>query len=221
MPEDVRSARDSAPTIGFHELRQAFEISTLREELERVLQETAALRGHIEDAVEQVRTRFAALTPEEITDSAAMAALLQFSVGQLIALRDRARAVRADAAPLPDAERRSWDATAPRAYQSAPASAPERIAPTFSSAPTANPPIGTPTGGAPLKADPPAAPRPVTAAESTSTSSAAAPQAPSESWLSPPGLRTPARPAPGASPGSASRPTGASQTVDWLQPARR
>ncbi|NUB17007.1 hypothetical protein GAY28_34175 [Azospirillum brasilense] len=62
MPYDFRSqdqrTADSGRTpgtpIGFHELRQACEISALREDLERVLQDTSALRDSIEDAVEQV-----------------------------------------------------------------------------------------------------------------------------------------------------------------------
>lgn len=125
MPQDFRPQRPPAEGIGFHELRQACEISALREDLERVLAETGDLRGRIEDSVEQVRSRFAALTPEELADSAAMAPLLQFAVAQLITIRDQARALRLESGPRPDEARPSWAAayaplrpslvTAPRA----------------------------------------------------------------------------------------------------------
>lgn len=91
MPQDFRSLRDAAQTIGFHELRQACEISTLRQELERAHKQAEALRAHIEATVEAVRTRVASLTADDLADPATMAPLLQDAVAQLVSIRDAAR----------------------------------------------------------------------------------------------------------------------------------
>ncbi|HEY0837653.1 MAG TPA: hypothetical protein VGE72_27305, partial [Azospirillum sp.] len=105
MAQDFRSLRASAQTIGFHELRQACEISVLREDLERIVREAGDLRAHIEDAVEQVRGRFASLTAEDLADPERMTPLLQFAVSALIDIRDAARRVNTDTGARPDADR--------------------------------------------------------------------------------------------------------------------
>jgi hypothetical protein len=98
----------SSPGIGFHELRQALEISTLREDLERLSQGADALREHVEDAVEQVRDRFAALSAEEMADAAAMAPLLQFAVAALLDVREQVRRLDTRTGPVGDEDRPSW-----------------------------------------------------------------------------------------------------------------
>jgi hypothetical protein len=98
----------SGPGIGFHELRQALEISTLREDLERLSHGADALRGHVEDVVEQVRDRFAALSAEEMADAAAMAPLLQFAVAALLDVREQVRRLDTRTGPVGDEDRPSW-----------------------------------------------------------------------------------------------------------------
>lgn len=125
MPHDFGSSRDrrSAPVpgagIGFHELRQACEISALREDLERLAHEAGALRDGVEQAVETVRDRFAALTAEEMADPMVLAPLLQLAVTTLLEIREQARQLNTQTGPLSDDERPSWlgAADAPRLRQ--------------------------------------------------------------------------------------------------------
>lgn len=125
MPHDFGSSRDrrSAPLlgagIGFHELRQACEISALREDLERLAHEAGALREGVEQAVETVRDRFAALSAEEMADPMVLAPLLQLAVTTLLDIREQARQLNTQTGPLSDDERRSWlgAADAPRLRQ--------------------------------------------------------------------------------------------------------
>lgn len=210
MPQDFRSLRPPAQTIGFHELRQACEISSLREDLERVLHETGELRDQIEDSVERVRSRFAALTPEQLADSGTMAPLLQFAVSQLIALRDHARTLSVQTGAVPDEERPSWSVarSTSRASGPGPATSPP-------------PPAATAQQSVPPAADDevePASPSPPPPPAPTPTAVRATTPIPTEppSWLAPPGLRAPARPAP-----AAGRDTPRPGAIDWLQPARR
>lgn len=216
MPQDFRSQRHPAEGIGFHELRQACEISALREDLERVLSEAGDLRGHIEESVEQVRTRFAALTPEELADSATMAPLLQFAVSQLIAIRDQARALRLESGPRPDEARPSWAAayaplrpslvTSPRPEAPDPApEPPPRPAPLQAAPPPRAEHTPVPL---PLRAEAPPPPAPAAPGPPEP------PQAPAGGWLMPSAGAAPRRPAePRREP-----PPG---FVDWLRPARR
>ncbi|WP_029007609.1 hypothetical protein [Azospirillum halopraeferens] len=111
MPQDFRSLRDAAQTIGFHELRQACEISTLRQDLERAQRQADALRGHIDATVEQVRARVASLTTADLADAATMAPLLQYAVSQLIGIRDAAR--RPESVPAAGAAPITGDPAAP------------------------------------------------------------------------------------------------------------
>ena len=131
MPHDFGSSRDrrSAPAlgagIGFHELRQACEISALREDLERLAHEAGALRDGVEQAVEDVRDRFAALSAEEMADPMVLAPLLQLAVTTLLEIREQARQLNTSTGPLADDERPSWlgAAEAPRLRPSTPPAA--------------------------------------------------------------------------------------------------
>jgi hypothetical protein len=128
MPHDFGSSRDrrSAPAlgagIGFHELRQACEISALREDLERLAHEAGALRDGVEQAVEDVRDRFAALSADEMADPMILAPLLQLAVTTLLEIREQARQLNTRTGPLADDERPSWlgAAEAPRLRPSTP-----------------------------------------------------------------------------------------------------
>lgn len=120
------------PGIGFHELRQACEISVLREDLERLVHETGSLRDGVEAAVEQVRARFAALSASELSDATVMADLLQFAVTTLLDIREQARRINMQTGPVADDDRPSWMAAA---------DAP-RLRPSPSPAPAGSPPAG-------------------------------------------------------------------------------
>ncbi|ANC91336.1 hypothetical protein A6A40_05130 [Azospirillum humicireducens] len=104
-------------------MRQACEISALREDLERLAQEAGALRNGVEQAVEDVRDRFAALNAEEMADPMVLAPLLQLAVTTLLEIREQARQLDTRTGPLADDERPSWlgAAEAPRRRPSAPA----------------------------------------------------------------------------------------------------
>lgn len=237
MPYDFRSqdqrTADSGRTpgtpIGFHELRQACEISALREDLERVLQDTGALRDSIENAVEQVRQRFAALTAEELANSETMAPLLQFAVSTLLSIRDEARRINTQTGPVDDDDRPTRSVADPRAQPSAaapaaplpaPPTAPQTYAPPPSDVPT--PPFAT----APPRDDPPPTPTPPAPVLSpfVPRSPAPAPQrpaapdpapdaAPAPSWLSPLSGRKGSSGANGIAPRSGN--------VDWLSRPKR
>ncbi|MBK1841808.1 hypothetical protein JHL17_30875 [Azospirillum sp. YIM B02556] len=127
MPHDFGSSRDrrSAPPlgagIGFHELRQACEISALREDLERLSHEAGTLRDGVEQAVETVRDRFAALSAEEMADPMVLAPLLQLAVTTLLEIREQAQQLNTRTGPVSDDDRPSWlgAADAPRLRQPA------------------------------------------------------------------------------------------------------
>lgn len=224
--QDLRSGRSAVQPIGFHELRQACEISALREELERVAHEAGTLRDGIEDAVEQVRARFAALSADEMTDAAVMAPLLQFAVATLLDLRDRARGLKIETGALADDDRPSWmaadasrmhpnasPAAEPEAEQPAP---PPPPSPSFSASPEPRNPEPQNLDPLPPRPPLPAAQRPV------------APRTPpAASWLNPaaatpPPPPPPAPPAPVRSaPARIGTPSGPSKGIDWLGPAGR
>lgn len=244
MPYDFRSqdqrTADSGRTpgtpIGFHELRQACEISALREDLERVLQDTGALRDSIEDAVEQVRQRFAALTAEELANSETMAPLLQFAVSTLLTIRDEARRINTQTGPVDDDDRPTRTVADPRpqpstgtpaapppspqtASPAAPQTAPRTYAPPPSDEPA--PPFASePAREEPPPPSPPApvfspfvprAPAPAPQRPAAPEPTPDAPPAPS--WLSPLSGR---KSGPGVN-GSAPR----SGNVDWLSRPKR
>ncbi|QCO01251.1 hypothetical protein [Azospirillum argentinense] len=242
MPYDFRSqdqrTADSGRTpgtpIGFHELRQACEISALREDLERVLQDTGALRDSIEDAVEQVRQRFAALTAEELANSETMAPLLQFAVSTLLTIRDDARRINTQTGPVDDDDRPTRAVAEPRAQPSAqpstaapavpppaPQTAPQTYAPppsdepapSFAEPPRDDPPApSTPPPPAPVLS--PFVPRaPAPAPQRPAAPDSAPDAAPAPSWLSPLSGRKGGSGANGAAPRSGN--------VDWLSRPKR
>lgn len=238
MPYDFRSqdqrTADSGRTpgtpIGFHELRQACEISALREDLERVLQDTGALRDSIEDAVEQVRRRFAALTAEELANSETMAPLLQFAVSTLLSIRDEARRINTQTGPVDDDDRPTRavadtrlqpSAAAPAVPQPAPQTAPQTYAPPPSGEPAPSfaaetlrddPSPSSPPPPAPVLS--PFVPRsPAPAPQRPAAPDPAPDAAPPPSWLSPLSGRKSGSGANGAVPRSGN--------VDWLSRPKR
>lgn len=105
MPPDVRGGRDTAQTIGFHELRQACEISALRQDLERLIDETSALRILVDEQVDRVSSRFAALTAADLADATRMLPLLEYAVATLVGIRDAARRASLATGAIPDDQR--------------------------------------------------------------------------------------------------------------------
>lgn len=91
MPPENKSATSTSPTIGFHQLRQAWEISSLRETLARREQDISRLQGLIEREVERVRKLFSALEPHELTDATIITPILSEAVAALIDVRDASR----------------------------------------------------------------------------------------------------------------------------------
>jgi len=173
MPQEYRPAASVQGAIGFRELRQACEISTLKEELERLRRETGALRRVVDETVERVRVRFTALTPEEMSDAEAMLPLLQFAVTQLIAVRDRARDIDLDPSDGSDEVRVGVASAAPPPIEppSVRVTPPSPIAPPSprlsSAAPAPPPPVSPPSPLVP----------------SSSPASRAAPSSASVDWL--------------------------------------
>lgn len=247
-PAPAPAATQDGPVIGFNELRQACEISALREDLARLSEDAEALCGHIEDGVEQVRKRVAGLCAEELADPDVMAPLLQFAVGTLISIRDRARDIDLRFGAPDDAGRPDWTAAAPPKSAAPPplsAPTPPLSAPAVARAKAASTPVPAPppapayapspaAGPAPGSGATPAAPRfapppprpsvPSPAQPPSFSQPSFSPSPPSNAggWLAPPPAATPVRPAP-APPPVASRaapPAGSSQ-VDWLSPARK
>lgn len=177
MPQEYRPTTPAPDSIGFRELRQACEISALREDLERIVQGTETLKDRIDEVVEEVRHRFASLTAEELADAHAMLPLLQFAVGQLVSIRDSARQMDTASGALADESRAYWDATEPRPQPAAP------------------PPPAPPRADPPPRAEPPSTPPEAWAAPAdlrpprpTAPTAPPRPSQPKESidWLSPP-----------------------------------
>ncbi|WP_449231643.1 hypothetical protein [Azospirillum doebereinerae] len=232
---DRRPATGSGSGIGFHELRQACEISTLREDLERLSHEAGALRGSVEEAVEEIRDRFAALTAQEMTDAAAMAPLLQLTVTTLLDIRERTRQLHTRTGPVADDERSSWlgaaDAPRVRPANAMPANAvtapcaPAQVPPRAEVPPVPKPERAPskPILAALEPSAPSMAPVPLTPATPAAPSTAA-------SWLAskpiPPPLSSPSSlPSPPPSRVTNARVAGSSPTppggIDWLGPAGR
>lgn len=219
MAQDFRSLRASAQTIGFHELRQACEISVLREDLERIVRETGALTARIEETVEQVRGEFASLTAEDLADPDRMAPLLQFAVSALIGIRDAARLVNTGTGAQPDADRPS-----PPPLRTVPVSVP--VAAPFAASPSPAPPASVAEPVAPPAPSP--APQPLSPPLSPPLSfeppppmapayrpvepPAPAPAA-AAAWLQPTNARAPAR---GSGPARPAPGVATAKTIDWL-----
>lgn len=216
---DRRSAADGGSGIGFHELRQACEISTLREDLERLSHESAALRGHVEEAVEEIRDRFAALSAQEMTQASAMAPLLQFAVTTLLDIREQARRLNTRTGPVADDDRSAWlgAAEAPRLRPVAAPCAPAAPRPK-------DPPPAPPFVAAPPQPAAGAGPGPGVSREEVAPPPLPAAAAPVASWLASNAAPSPApAPVPPRAPvarGTGPAPAGKSG-IDWLSPAGR
>lgn len=221
MPQDVRGGRDTAQTIGFHELRQACEISALRQDLERLIDETSALRILVDEQVDRVSSRFAALTAADLADAARMLPLLEYAVATLVGIRDAARRASLATGAIPDDQRpapprlRGMEvpppappppqpaAVQPPAPQ-APAMAPvpPAPAPAPSPLPAPSPILATPADSLLLSASsPPPPPRPL------------GPSAPITGGVAAPVWVLPASP---AAPPRTPRRTDPPRDVDWL-----
>ncbi len=236
MAQDFQSSRGGMQSVGFHELRQALEISSLKQDMERVAQETEGLRTHIEDTVELVRVRFAAMTPEELADANCMAPILQLAIKTLMNIRDAVRRIEVQSGPVPDADRANpppivlppaiplseslfaTNAPPSRNAPPAPVAAPPQI---VVPAPVAPPPQ--------ILAPAPASPSPQIVASASSSSRqppTVTPYIPPPSpapWLAAPGSTPPRsndaenRPKKASSPSTPPHP----MATDWLGPPRR
>ena len=245
MPHDFGSfgSRDhqlgqpsgSGPGIGFHELRQACEISTLREDLERLAHEAGQLRDRVEEAVEQVRDRFAGLSAAELSNAESMAPLLQFAVATLLDIREQARCLDTRTGPVADDDRPSWlgAADAPRVRPTPAVGPTEPAASVPSVSPTpAEPAASPPFSDAPSPMAPsiPSAPsaagpmrdRPVREPQPSFPASHAPPTSPSAaSWLTSNGNAAPLPPSRAAAARSGGPAMPAPGGIDWLGPAGR
>lgn len=219
MPPDARGGRDATQTIGFHELRQACEISALRQDLERLIDETSALRTFVDEQVEQVSSRFAALTPGDLADAARMLPLLEYAVATLAGIRDAAHRASLATGAIPDDQRpapprlRGMDVPT-AAMVPAPAPPPPPVA--------AQPPAAAPTVTAPPAPAPLPSPIQATPVDSLLMSATSAPPPPAR----PGGTATPAGGSvaapvwvlPAATPAAprGGRRTDPPKDVDWL-----
>jgi len=91
MSQNDPSDRKPAQAFGFHQLRQACEISSLRQEITRILAGTGDLQILIENEVERVRQRLGALDTAESHDPAKLSPLLSDAMAALIEIRDASR----------------------------------------------------------------------------------------------------------------------------------
>ncbi|MEI6557042.1 MAG: hypothetical protein WCO00_01445 [Rhodospirillaceae bacterium] len=91
MSQNDQAERKSGQAFGFHQLRQACEISSLRQEITRLLGGTAELQILIENEVERVRQRLGALDAAESQNPARLSPLLSDAMAALIEIRDASR----------------------------------------------------------------------------------------------------------------------------------
>jgi hypothetical protein len=76
--------------MGFQELRQACEISRLREDLDRVMRQRDALKARIDQGVDRVRTELSALSADDLADADMLLPLLQTAISVLTDIRTAA-----------------------------------------------------------------------------------------------------------------------------------
>ncbi len=88
---DNQANRPSTQTFGFQQLRQACEISTLRQEISKILDHAAELHTLIEKRAEQISRRAAELTPEDMHDTEKLSLLLNEAVAALLDLQETSR----------------------------------------------------------------------------------------------------------------------------------
>ena len=91
MSQNDQADRKTAQAFGFHQLRQACEISSLRQEITRILSGTADLQILIENEVERVRVRLGALDTADSHDPTKLSPLLSDAMASLIEIRDASR----------------------------------------------------------------------------------------------------------------------------------
>ncbi len=91
MSQNDPADRKTSQAFGFHQLRQACEISSLRQEITRILAGTADLQILIENEVERVRQCLGALDAAESQDPARLSPLLSDAMASLIEIRDASR----------------------------------------------------------------------------------------------------------------------------------
>jgi len=202
MSTNDQADRKSAQAFGFHQLRQACEISTLRQEIARILGNTADLQILIEHEVEQVRQRLGALSPEELQDPGKLSPLLSEALTALIEIREASRRLETSLA------RRDQPGTV--------AVAPPRPAPAASPPPVPSPVPSPAQRRAELQSRPPvaAAPPPAPIREPAPPPCRPAP-------LSAGPAVPPSHPAP-ASPLATPRPAvSRAKVLNWLMPASR
>ena len=223
LKSSASAAAGAASGIGFHELRQALEISTLREDLERLSQGADALRGQVEDAVEQVRDRFSALSAEEMADASAMAPLLQFAVATLLDVREQVRRLDTRTGPVGDEDRSFWggmtDPSRPRPFPAAPmAAAPPEVE--ASPPPRSAEPAPTPVLASPPPVVANGRSRDIPPSDPTPRAEARQPAQPSipASWLTSESPTSPSASRASRGGGVAPAPPGG---IDWLGPAGR
>ena len=89
MSQNDQADRKTAQAFGFHQLRQACEISSLRQEITRILAGTGDLQILIENEVERVRQRLGALDTADSHDPAKLSPLLSDAMAALIEMEDR------------------------------------------------------------------------------------------------------------------------------------
>ncbi len=136
MSPSKQPERNAIQAFGFHQLRQACEISTLRQEIASVLTSTAGLQLMIENEVERMHQRVENLSADALLDATKLSPLLSDAMGAMLEIRDASRRLETTLArhdqPTPPPP-------TPRATQ-APAPPPPRVAPAPASAPAAPPP---------------------------------------------------------------------------------
>ena len=91
MSQNDQADRKTGQAFGFHQLRQACEISSLRQEITRILAGAADLQILIENEVERVRQRLGALDTVDSHDPAKLSPLLSDAMAALLEIRDASR----------------------------------------------------------------------------------------------------------------------------------
>jgi hypothetical protein len=93
--DQAKAGGKATQPFGFHQLRQACEISTLRQEVTRILSGAAELQLLIENEVEQVRQQVGTLSPSALEDAATLSPLLSEALAALIEIREASRRLEA------------------------------------------------------------------------------------------------------------------------------
>ena len=201
MSQNDPADRKTAQAFGFHQLRQACEISSLRQEITRILAGTADLHILIENEVDRVRQRLGALDTADSQDAARLSPLLSDAMVALIEIRDASR--RLETLII----RRTQDSRPPEPRSQSPAADlieqtlrrpfTDRQPPTATAA--AEPPAPPPPRPAPVREPPP-------------------PPA-YEPRLAPPAPKPPFHAA--SQPAAPRPPTNTAKVMNWLAPTKR